>query len=156
MVGVILLLELLVSGCSSAKPVFMPQAPRNAENAMVYVYWPPQTWREQSGSRPELQVDGVPIGILRYKSYLKVELASGAHEFRITGSSDTANWQAGEKSFDLSVEAGEVHYVRLLVKFDQSANRLGKRGMEYVVQFLPRTEREARVEMGELRAASGS
>ena len=143
----------LVTACSTTAPVFIPEAPISSQNALVYVYWPSQTWREQSGSRPELQVDGAPLGLLRYKTYIKVELRPGTHEFLITGNGQGADWPGEDKSFALKVDAGEVHYVRLLVKYDQSTNSWGNRGMGYVVQFLPRSERDARVEMGELSPA---
>ena len=133
----------------------MPETLENPANARVYVYWPGQRWREKAGQYPEVQVNGVPVGLLRYKTYLALELPPGRHEFRITGFSEAANWDEQDLFFEMPVEPGETRYVSLFVKYDQSKNNLGDGFMQHVVQFLPRGESQARMEMRGLKLREG-
>jgi hypothetical protein len=122
-----------MNGCS-AKPdePFLPEPVSEAGNARVYVYWPPQGWREKAGSSLEVQVDGVPVGLLEYKTYIPLEVRAGVHEFRVTGEAQSADWEAeweGEdKFFETRLKPGEIKFVRLLIKYDQQKNRNGIRG----------------------------
>jgi hypothetical protein len=146
-----------MNGCS-AKPdePFLPEPVSEAGNARVYVYWPPQGWREKAGSSLEVQVDGVPVGLLEYKTYIPLEVRAGVHEFRVTGEAQSADWEAeweGEdKFFETRLKPGEIKFVRLLIKYDQQKNTWTNPGMEYVVQFLPRSAATARMELAELKA----
>ena len=152
----LLLMLLVVSGvgCSSTQP-FSPGPAAEPDNARVYVYWPGQRWREKAGSSFELQVNGVPVGLLRYKRYLEVELPPGNHEFRLTGNAQSADWQADwdghDQVFVKPVESGEVLYARLLIKYDQQNMNWKGLGMDHVVQFLPRSAGSARMEMAALQ-----
>jgi len=143
-----------LAGCRSAPP-FTPPKPDRPEYARVYVYWPGQTWRERSGSALELQVDGVPIGLLRYKHYIPVEIPPGHHEFRLTGDGAGEDWRADwkwpDQVFAKPLKPGEILYARLLIKYDQQKNTWTNPGMSYVVQFLPRAPGEARLEMADLK-----
>ena len=149
--GVLAVLLLpLVAACQSTTP-FVPEAIGEPGNSRVFVYWPSQTWRERSGSRPEIQLNGVPVGILAYESYIELEVPPGTYELRLTGDSEAASWNGPDQAFTTPLEAGETRYVRLLVKFDQQTNTLGHGLLDYVVQFLPRAENQARLEMQGLR-----
>ena len=123
--------------------------------AKIFVYWPAQTWREKSGQRPELRLNGIPVGVLRYKSYIELEVAAGTYELRLTGESDGAKWDGPDRAFSTPLEAGEMKYVRLLIKYDQQTNTLGHGLLDYVIQFLPRAEQEARFEMFGLQRVTG-
>lgn len=125
-------------------------APRPG-NALIYVYWPGQRWAEKSGQSPELRLSGVPVGLLRYKSYIELEVAAGTWELRLTGNSPAAKWDGPDQAFTTPLRAGEVKYVRLLVKYDQSTNTLGHGALGYVVSFLPRAPEQARAEMRKLK-----
>jgi hypothetical protein len=150
------LLLVLMVGCSS-KPTlpFAPEPATNPNNAKVYFYWPGQSWREKAGSSLELQVDGAPVGLLRYKTYVPLEIGPGFHEFRITGDHQSADWEAewdgDDKFFETRLRPGDVKFVRLLIKYDQTSNTLTSPGMDFVVQFLPRSARAAVVEMAEMK-----
>jgi len=147
-----LLLLVALAACAGDPVVpFTPAAPAHADAAQVYVYWPGQTWRERGQSSLELRVDGAPMGILRYKRYIPLEIPPGNHEFRLTGESAEANWKGRDQAFELKLKPGEVLYARLLIKYDQQKNTWTNPGMSYVVQFLPRNPREARLEMADLK-----
>jgi len=129
----------------------VPTAVKQPGNGKLFVYWPGQRWGEKSGRAPEIQLDGIPIGTLRYKHYLEIETAAGTYELKMTGDSEDSNWNGPERSFPARVEAGENLFVRLLVKYDQESNRLLEGRMQYAVTFLPRAEREALLEMDGLK-----
>jgi hypothetical protein len=138
-------------GCQSRPSPYVPTAVKQPGNGKLYVYWPGQRWGEKSGQAPEIQLDGVPIGVLRYKHFIEVETSAGTYELKLTGDSDEARWDGPARSFPAKVEAGENLFVRLMVKYDQETNRLLEGRMKYVVSFLPRAEREARFEMDGLK-----
>jgi len=151
----ILLTLLLLAGCAGQSTPFVAQPVKNPDNARVYVYWPAQGWREKADEEAEIQVDGVPVGLLRYKTYLSLEVPAGNHEFRLTGEADSAAWKAdwdgADQTFEYRLKPGGILFVRLLAKFDQSKNTLTNPGMSYVVQFLPRSANVARMEMASLK-----
>jgi hypothetical protein len=155
---IVSVLLILLGGCSS-KPIlpFEPEPAANPDNARVYVYWPGQSWREKAGSSLELQVDGAPVGLLRYKTYIPLEVSAGFHEFRITGDHQSADWVAewdgDDKFFETRLRPGDVKFVRLLIKFDQASNKWTSPGMQFVVQFLPRSAKSAVIEMAELEVS---
>ena len=140
-----------LAGCQSAATAYVPTAVKQPGNGKLFVYWPGQRWGEKSGRAPEIQLDGIPIGTLRYKHYLEIETAAGTYELKMTGDSEDSNWNGPERSFPARVEAGENLFVRLLVKYDQESNRLLEGRMQYAVTFLPRAEREALLEMDGLK-----
>lgn len=147
---------LLLSACAGApSEPFSPEPTSNPNNARVYVYWPGQSWREKAGSALELQVDGAPLGLLRYKTYIPLELPPGSHEFRLTGEHQSPDWEADwdgdDRHFETRLRPGDVKFVRLLIKYDQKSNKWTNAGMDYVVQFLPRAEKAAMMEMADLK-----
>ena len=144
-----------LTACQSNQSLFVPEAIKKPGNGKVYVYWPGQRWGEKSRKSPEIQLDGVPVGLLRYKSYIELELAAGRYELRLTGESEQSNWDGLDQSFPLLLEADEVKYVRLLVKYDQTTNSLGHGKLSYAVIFLPRAASEARLEIHGLKKVSG-
>lgn len=148
------LIALGSAGCQSNDAPFVPDTLDNKANVLVYVYWPGQRYREKSGQSPEVQLDGVPVGLLDYKTYFRMEIPPGKHEFRITGDSEQSDWEGTDKFFSMPVSAGETKYVRLLVRYDQTKNTWQNPGMSYVVQFLPASASVARREMGELEERS--
>jgi hypothetical protein len=137
--------------CQSSPTPYTPTAVKQPGNGKLFVYWPGQRWGEKSGRAPEIQLDGVPMGVLRYKSYIEIERAAGTYELKMTGESGDSNWNGPERSFPARLEAGENLFVRLLVKYDQESNRLLEGRMQYAVTFLPRAESEALTEMDGLK-----
>ncbi len=149
-----LALCVFVGGCQSKGALFEPYVRSDADNALVYVYWPPQGWREKSDEYPELRLNEVPVGVLKYRTYLVMEVPPGTHDFFLTGDSQYADWEGEDKSLTLPLKRGETKYLRFLVKFDQTENRLGGGKMKYVVQFLPISAEQALVDLAELHTAS--
>ena len=152
--SLMLAMVVALAGCQANQTPFVPQAIKQPGNGKIFVYWPAQTWREKSGSSPEVRLNGIPVGVLRYKSYIELETTAGTYELRMTGDSAAADWEGADQAFTAPLEAGEIKYVRLLVKYDQETNRLGQGFMDHVVQFLPRAEKEARLEMYGLKKIS--
>ena len=151
--GCLLAMCLLLAGCKTTPEPFESTELVDDDKSFVYVYWPGQTWREKAGQHPEIQVDGVPVGLLKYKTYIPLELSPGSHEFRATGDSEFSDWQGRDKVVVLPIEAGEITYLRFMVKYDQQKNVWRNPGMSYVVQLLPISEKKARMEMGDLKEA---
>jgi hypothetical protein len=154
-----LLLSFLISGCAGSPDVpFQPEPAASADSGRIYVYWPAQGWREKADEAGEVQLDGVPVGLLRYKTYISLEVPAGVHELRLTGDSQSpdwvADWEGDDRFFETRVKPGDITYVRLLVKFDQTKNTLTNPGMSYVVQLLPRSASSARAEMSRLKPSS--
>ena len=148
---IFLVIGLPLSACESNPTPYTPTLITKPGNGKLFVYWPGQRWGEKSGRSPEIQIDGVPLGVLKYKSYMEIEIGPGTYELKLTGDSEASNWNGPERSFPAKVVAGENLFVRLLVKFDQETNRLGQGAMDYTVTFLPRAETEALYEMHGLR-----
>ena len=152
---VMLLWVACLVGCQTNQKSFVAQAIKQPGNGKIFVYWPGQRWGEKSGKSPEVQLNGVPVGVLRYKSYIELEITAGNYELRITGESAWSDWDGPDRAFTAPLEPGEIKYVRLLVKYDQSTNSLGHGFLSYVVNFLPRAEQEARLELYGLDKVSG-
>ena len=149
---IIVILSLIgLTSCQTSATPYVPTAVKKPGNGKLYVYWPGQRWGEKSGQAPEIQIDGVPIGTLRYKHYLEIETAAGTYELKMTGESEHSNWNGPERSFPAKVEAGGNLFVRLLVKYDQESNRMLEGRMQHAVTFLPRAEKEALLEMDGLK-----
>lgn len=144
-------IALTIGACASSQKAYTPTAVSKPGNGKLFVYWPSQRWGEKAGRAPEIQLDGVPLGLLRYRHYIEIEMAAGTYELKLTGDSDASNWNGPERAFPAKVVAGENLFVRLLVKYDQETNRLGQGAMQYAVTFLPRAELEARYEMEGLK-----
>lgn len=150
-ISIIPILCLALAACSSTPKPFTPTLITKPGNGKLFVYWPGQRWGEKSGQAPEIQLDGVPVGLLKYKRYIEIEMSPGTYELKMTGDSDTSNWNGPERAFPARVVAGENLFVRLLVKYDQRTNRLGQGALGYVVSFLPRAEPQALLEMDGLK-----
>jgi hypothetical protein len=148
---IILISCLAVTACTSSPTPYTPTLITKPGNGKLFVYWPGQRWGEKSGRAPEIQLDGLPVGLLKYKRFIEIEMAPGTYELKMTGESELSNWNGPERAFPAKVVAGENLYVRLLVKYDQETNRLGQGAMGYAVTFLPRAESEALLEMDGLK-----
>jgi hypothetical protein len=148
---IIFALCLTLSACESNSKAYTPTLITKPGNAKLFVYWPAQRWGEKSGRAPEIQLDGVPMGLLRYRRYIEIETAAGTYELKMTGDSEASNWNGPERAFPAKLVAGENLFVRLLVKYDQESNRLGQGAMGYSITFLPRAEADALVEMNGLK-----
>ena len=144
---------LALGACQSTPEPFRPQPLTDSVNALVYVYWPGQRWREKSGQAPEIQLDGVPVGLLKYKTYIPLEITPGNHEFRATGDSEYSDWKGRDEVVVIPIKADDITYVRLLVKYDQTKNTWQNPGMSHVVQLLPAPEAKALAELAELKEA---
>ena len=125
-----------VAGCqtSGGRP-FMPESVENPANGRAYVYWPGQRWREKAGKYPEVQIDGVPVGVLHYKTYLKLELPPGKHEFRVTAFSEAANWDVDDKYFTTRLTLSPVGDA-LTLEFAKSLVQNEKLGQNDVPDYL--------------------
>jgi hypothetical protein len=150
-IAIIFGLGVALVACESNPTPYTPTVISKPGNAKLFVYWPGQRWGEKSGQAPEIQLDGVPVGLLRYKRYIEIETAPGTYELTLTGDSEASNWNGPERAFPARLVAGENVFVRLSVKYDQETNRLGQGAMSYSVTFLPRAEADALLEMDGLK-----
>lgn len=150
----ILMFGVFLASCQSNQTPFVPAAVKQPGNGKLYVYWPAQRYREKSGQAPEIRLNDVPVGILRYKRYIELEMPAGSYELKLTGDSPEAKWTGQERAFPARIEPGEVLYVRLMVKYDDSTNTLGLGRMGYVVNFLPRAAQQAQLEIYGLKPVS--
>lgn len=146
-IGFILAIGLILGACQSNQTPYAATAVKQPGNGKIYVYWPKQTWREKSGQRPEIRLDDVPVGLLRYRHYIELELGAGTYDLALTGESESAKWDGPELSFPARVRAGENLFVRLHVKYDQQSNNLLGVRMKYAIHFLPRAPEQALLEM---------
>lgn len=153
MVFVLVSLAVSVTGFGRDK-TFTPVAIAEPGNGKLYVYWPGQRWGEKSRKSPEIQLDGKPLGLLKYKSYIELELPPGTYNLKLTGDTEASRWDGPEREFPAKIESGQNYYVRLQVKYDQASNRMLEGRMKYAVTFLPRDERNAVAEMGGLKPLS--
>jgi hypothetical protein len=150
-IAIVVCLCVALGACGSNPTPYTPTLISKPGNAKLFVYWPGQRWGEKSGRAPEIQLDGVPVGLLRYRHYIEIETGPGTYELKLTGDSEASNWNGPERAFPAKLVAGENLFVRLLVKYDQETNRLGQGAMSYSVTFLPRAETDALLEMNGLK-----
>lgn len=152
----VFVLAALVAGCGAGRTArggaFEPPQVSSAETAQLVVYRPKQQWREKAGSYPEVLVDGTSMGILRYNGYLVWELPTGHAGMKVTGFGDKArNWEFKDRELSLHLKQGETIYVRMVVRYDEKSNVLGRPGMDYMLVVHPVSGNDAIYELKDMR-----
>lgn len=99
-----------ITGCASTLhkgPQFLPAAPPNSDQALVYFYRPsnPPLWRS-----PTLYVNDIRIGDLYNEAYTYVYFTPGTYSIRTDWPWDT---RVPDLQREGSFEAGKTYFVRL-------------------------------------------
>jgi hypothetical protein len=139
------MLTVVVSGCTGSS-FFEPTTLQNPENAMVYIYRPAATnpgKKPLTLSYPEIMVDGMSVGFLKYKEYLPLELAPGKRDFVVTGLTRDAKWELRDSSYKLKVEPGKSYFLRYRVEFNVDKMSIGTFKGQYLTGFSPIDETDA-------------
>ena len=152
-----LLVFLLLGACSSPG-YFAPAPPANPDNAVVYLYRPAATnpgKKPLTTRYPEILVDGNSVGMLRYKEHLRVELPPGTHEFVATGLTPNARWEPQDRRYGLTLEPGDVKYLRFRVEFNTDKMSIGTFRGQYIINLHAIAESEAIYQIRETKPAGG-
>lgn len=134
-----------LSGCASSS-YFEPTPIAESGNAMVYIFRPAGTnpgKKPLTLSYPEVMVDGLSVGVLKYKEYLAVEVSQGQREFLVTGLTKAAKWEPKDLSHTLNVQAGQSYFLRYRVEFDVDKMSLGSFRGQYKINLTPVDETDA-------------
>jgi hypothetical protein len=103
---------------------------KDPNNGLLLVFRPKQAWRAAAKRYPEVLVDGVAIGSLKYNGYLVFEAPPGQHQLLITGLSNQANkWDFIDRDVPVSLKQGTTTYIQVVARFDDKSNTLGNPGM---------------------------
>ena len=92
--GALLIVCALLGSCSSPGH-FEPTPIVGSEAAMIYLYRPAASnpgAKPLLLSYPEVMIDGVSHGVLKYNSYRAIELPPGIHDVRLTGLTENCAW----------------------------------------------------------------
>ena len=139
-------------GCANSA-YFEPTPLADKGNAMVYIYRPGGSnpgKKPLVTSYPEILVDGTSAGMLKYKKYLAIELAPGQHDIVATGLTREARWEPKDRSYALTVEAGQSYFMRLRVEFNTDSMTIGSFRGQYLIHLHPVDETDAVYEIREL------
>ena len=133
--GVLLTVFALLGACSS--PGYFEPTPIAGEgSAMVYLYRPAAS---NPGSKPlllsypEVMIDGVSHGVLKYNSYRAIELPPGKHEFRLTGLTKGAKWEPKDVNYSINLQPGETAYLKFRVEFNTAEMGFLELGPKYII-----------------------
>jgi len=152
------LLTLTLVGACASPGYFAPTPASNPDNAVVYIYRPAATnpgKKPLTTSYPEIMVNGESAGMLRYKEYLRLELPPGEYEFVATGLTPNARWEPTDRSYGLSLESGDVRYLRFRVEFNTDKMSVGTFRGQYIINLHAMAESEAIYQIRETKPAGG-
>jgi hypothetical protein len=133
----LLLLVVLLGACASPGH-FSPTPVATAGNAMVYLYRPAASnpgLKPLYLSYPEVMVDGISHGVLKYNHYLAIELKPGKHEFRLTGLTGNAKWEPKDVSRSLDLKSGESAFLNFKVEYNTAEMGLLEMGPKYIIRL---------------------
>lgn len=150
-------LTLLTMAACAGPGYFAATPPSNPDNAVVYLYRPAATnpgKKPLTTSYPEIMVDGKSAGMLRYKEHLRVELPPGTHEFVATGLTPNARWEPEDRRYSLSLQAGEVKYLRFRVEFNTDKMSIGTFRGQYLINLHAIAESEAIYQIRDTKPAN--
>ena len=153
----LLLLAILTLSACASPGYFAPAPPSNPENAVVYIYRPAATnpgKKPLTTSYPEIMVNGDSAGMLRYKEYLRLELPPGDYEFVATGLTPNARWEPEDRRYGLSLQSGDVKYLRFRVEFNTDKMSIGTFRGQYIISLHNIAESEAIYQIRETEAAN--
>ncbi|MDG1441574.1 MAG: hypothetical protein P8R02_02680 [Pseudomonadales bacterium] len=118
---------LMLQGCTSTPQYFEPTPIVSAGNSMLYLYRPAASnpgSKPLLGSYPEVMINGVSHGVIRYNEYRSIELAPGATEVRLTGNSANAKWKPRDTLYSLMLQPGKAAYLKFRVEYNMKNMRL--------------------------------
>ena len=145
---------LLFAGCSGPGH-FEPQQP-GGDLSMLYLYRPKADnpgMQPLRRSYPDVQIDGRSVGQLTFNSHLGVSLSPGKHNVRITGLSQNSSWEPRDIEQSVTVQPGEVKYLKLDVRFNLNEMNLGQPKASYLIHLRPVRSEDAVYEIRETSAA---
>ena len=135
----------LLGGCSSPGH-FEPTPIAQPGDAIVYLYRPAASnpgAKPLLLSYPEVMVDDKSYGVLKYSSYLAIELPPGKHEFRLTGLTKNSKWEPKDVNYSIELQAGETAYLKFRVEFNTAEMGLFEFGPKYIINLNPVAESAA-------------
>lgn len=139
---------LVLTGCSSPG-YFEPQQP-TGDRGLVYLYRPKADnpgMQPLRLSYPDVQIDGRSVGPLKFNSHFAAELSPGSHSVRITGLSKIADWEPRDIERSISVQSGEVKYLKLDVRYNLNEMNLGQPKASYLIYLTPMRAEDAQYEI---------
>jgi hypothetical protein len=143
--GALLIVCALLGSCSSPGH-FEPTPIVGSGAAMMYLYRPaasnPGT-KPLLLSYPEVMIDGVSHGVLKYKSYRAIELPPGKHDVRLTGLTENSKWEPRDVNYSINLKPGETIYMKFRVEFDTDAMGFLELGPKYIIGLNPVPESTA-------------
>lgn len=104
----LLLIILILSGCSASGPPFASSKPRSGEGQVV-IYRVPST---PAGRSAKVFVDGSLIGRLPQKGYLTLDLRPEAHNFEVTFDKSSSFADVSPANQRRNVMKGDTLYLR--------------------------------------------
>lgn len=156
--GVLLIACVLLGACSSPGH-FEPTPIAGAGSAMVYLYRPAAS---NPGSKPlllsypEVMIDGNSHGVLKYNSYLAIELPSGKHDFRLTGLTKNAKWEPRDVEYGIDLKPGETAYLKFRVEFNTAEMGFLELAPKYIIGLSQVPESTAVYEIRDTSKTKGS
>jgi hypothetical protein len=127
---------LMLQGCASTPKYFEPTPIAGTDNSMLYLYRPAAS---NPGSKPllrsypEVMINGVSHGVIRYNEYRGIELSPGATEVRLTGNSANAKWKPRDTLYSLMLHPGKTAYLKFRVEYNMKNMRLIDPGPKYQI-----------------------
>lgn len=147
-------LALLLAACQTAKgPSYQPEyfaleAPKDPNNALVYIYRTEQEWRAKSSSWPAIYLNEILVGGLKYKSYLVAEVPPGEYTLMATGLSQSSKrWDLSDRDATFTLKSGHVRFFQLTAKYDQGRNNMLGGKMEFLTYLTAMEHDDARRDM---------
>ena len=143
--GALLIVYTLLAGCSSPGH-FEPTPIVGSGAAMVYLYRPAASnpgAKPLLLSYPEVMIDGNSYGVLKYKSYLAIELPPGTHDFRMTGLTKNSKWEPKDVNYSIKLAPGETAYLKFRVEFDTAEMTFLELDPKYIIGLNPVPESTA-------------
>ncbi|MEN0107193.1 MAG: DUF2846 domain-containing protein [Pseudomonas sp.] len=145
---------LLITSCSTSPGYFEARQP-GTHSSVVYFYRPKADNPGMQPLRhayPDVQIDGVSVGLLKFNSHFAVDLAPGKHQVRITGLSKVASWEPRDIEQSVTVQPGEVKYLKLDVSYNLSEMNLGQPKASYLIYLTPMRSEDAVYEIRDTEA----
>lgn len=154
----VLFITAVLSACQPARgPQHAPEAyqvlaPKDPNNALVYIYRKEQDWAAKSGSWPAVFLNQQLVGSLKYKGYLMAEVPAGEYVLSATGlSKSSRRWDFADKEAKFTLQPGHVRFFQLTAKYDQSSNTMLGGRMKFLVYLTAMEHEDAKYDMYGLR-----
>lgn len=142
-----LLLACVLSGCIATGEKFRREIPAGPEEALLYIFRP-------SGfigvaQRPDVKVDGQPLGSLVSGSFLVKKVGIGRHELLLTGEGNPFTWNYPDRLETFVIMTSGNYYFR----YAPSSSMRTPNVMVHSYSFYPVSESQAMEELINLNHA---